>query len=104
MQNNHIYISEVISDCCPSLYEGISDTEEVTQAMMVYAETYAKKCLQMAADRAQLSVNITGHKRGYPFLMVNQNPNRMEGEDYFVVDQASITETILPEHLLCHEL
>ena len=66
--------------------------------MKEYAEYYAKKCLEIAAENAKLSLGNWVHPKGYPCLMVNQNPNRMEGEDYFYVNQKSITNIQLPEH------
>lgn len=72
--------------------------ENVEKAMIEYGEWYGKKCLETAAENAKLSVGTWVHPKGYPYLMVNQNPYRMEGEDYFYTDQKSITNIQLPEH------
>jgi hypothetical protein len=50
------------------------------------------RALKIAADNAKLTVGPTPHPKGWPYLMVNQNPNRAEGEDYFVVDKQSILD------------
>lgn len=72
--------------------------EELRNLRNEYAEHYAKKCLEICAENAKLSVGTWVHPKGYPYLMVNQNPYRMEGEDYFYTDQKSITNIQLPEH------
>lgn len=79
-------------------YDDVCWPDDVKRIMTEYAEQYAKQVLELAARNAKLSVGNWVHPRGYPCLMVNQNPNRMEGEDYFYVDQKSITDIKLPLH------
>ena len=87
-------IEEIINHYVPPICQG----DWYKEMMKEYAEYYAKKCLKIAAENAKLSVDNWVHPKGYPYLMVNQNPNRLEEENYFHVDQNSITNIQLPEH------
>lgn len=79
-------------------YDDVCWPDDVKRIMKEYAEYYAKKCLEIAAKNAKLSVGDWAHPKGYPYLMVNQNPNRLEGEDYYFTKQESIIDIKLPDH------
>lgn len=64
------------------------------------SKSQAKECMKEAihqfavalGDNIKLTVGPDPHPKGWPYLIVNQNPNRGEGEGYFTADKDCILE------------